>query len=135
MNAERVLSVLVVLAHEKVLVQFWYISTLIAKFSQIGYHLSFNPWSMVSAFSSFFRFENFFLEILKMVHNFFLDYRISTVPLVDAIDGDTYVFSPQAGGDENGFARGAWDWDLLWKRIPLTKRERVSIKKTHMKTL
>ena len=42
-----------------------------------------------------------------------LDYRICTVPLVDAIDGDTYVFSPQAGGDDNGFARGAWDWDLL----------------------
>ena len=55
------------------------------------------------------------------------DYRVSTVPLVDAIDGDTYVFSPQAGGDENGHARGAWDWDLLWKRIPLTKRERVSL--------
>ena len=54
-----------------------------------------------------------------------LDYRICTVPLVDAIDGDTYVFSPQAGGDDNGFARGAWDWDLLWKRIPLTKREKV----------
>ena len=57
------------------------------------------------------------------------------MPLVDAIDGDTYVFSPQAGGDENGFARGAWDWDLLWKRIPLTKRERVSITKPHIKTL
>jgi len=63
--------------------------------------------------------------IQPMVH----DYRISTVPLVDAIDGDTYVFSPQAGGDENGFARGAWDWDLLWKRIPLTKRERA--RQTH----
>ena len=59
-----------------------------------------------------------------------LDYRISTVPLVDAIDGDTYVFSPQAGGDENGHARGAWDWDLLWKRIPLTKRERA--RQTHV---
>ena len=59
--------------------------------------------------------------IQPMVH----DYRICTVPLVDAIDGDTYVFSPQAGGDENNHARGAWDWDLLWKRIPLTKREKV----------
>jgi polypeptide N-acetylgalactosaminyltransferase len=57
-----------------------------------------------------------------MVH----DYRICTVPMVDAIDGATYVFSPQAGGDENNFARGAWDWDLLWKRIPLNDRERAS---------
>lgn len=57
-----------------------------------------------------------------MVH----DYRICTVPMVDAIDGATYVFTPQAGGDENNFARGAWDWDLLWKRIPLNDRERVS---------
>ena len=58
-----------------------------------------------------------------MVH----DYRICTVPMVDAIDGATYVFSPQAGGDENNFARGAWDWDLLWKRIPLNNREKVSV--------
>ena len=36
------------------------------------------------------------------------------MPLVDAIDGDTYVFSPQAGGDENGFARGAWDWLVIY---------------------
>lgn len=59
--------------------------------------------------------------IEPMVH----DDRICTVPLVDAVDGDTYVFSPQAGGDENNHARGAWDWDLLWKRIPLTKREKA----------
>ena len=55
-------------------------------------------------------------------------FRICTVPLVDSIDGDTYVFTPQAGGDENNHARGAWDWDLLWKRIPLTKREKVRLK-------
>ena len=79
--------------------------------------------SYLTLFCFFFLlFETYF----DCFENYFLDYRISTVPLVDAIDGDTYVFSPQAGGDENGFARGAWDWDLLWKRIPLTKRERVS---------
>ncbi|XP_078252988.1 N-acetylgalactosaminyltransferase 7 isoform X1 [Rhinoraja longicauda] len=47
-----------------------------------------------------------------------------TVPLIDAINGNTYVISPQGGGDEDGFARGAWDWSMLWKRVPLSKREK-----------
>ena len=33
--------------------------------------------------------------------------------------------SNQAGGDENGMARGAWDWNLDWKRIPLNDREKA----------
>ena len=48
--------------------------------------------------------------------------RICTVPIVDAIDGDNYVFTVQGGGDENGFARGGWDWELTWKRFPLNAR-------------
>ncbi|XP_072113754.1 N-acetylgalactosaminyltransferase 7 isoform X1 [Mobula birostris] len=47
-----------------------------------------------------------------------------TVPLIDAISGNTYAISPQGGGDEDGFARGAWDWSMLWKRVPLSKREK-----------
>ncbi|XP_078417568.1 N-acetylgalactosaminyltransferase 7 isoform X1 [Cetorhinus maximus] len=47
-----------------------------------------------------------------------------TVPLIDAINGNTYEISPQGGGDEDGFARGAWDWSMLWKRVPLSKREK-----------
>ncbi|XP_038661721.1 N-acetylgalactosaminyltransferase 7 isoform X2 [Scyliorhinus canicula] len=47
-----------------------------------------------------------------------------TVPLIDAINGNTYDISPQGGGDEDGFARGAWDWSMLWKRVPLSKREK-----------
>ncbi|XP_055488292.1 N-acetylgalactosaminyltransferase 7 isoform X1 [Leucoraja erinacea] len=47
-----------------------------------------------------------------------------TVPLIDAINGNTYVIAPQGGGDEDGFARGAWDWSMLWKRVPLSKREK-----------
>ncbi|XP_074849122.1 N-acetylgalactosaminyltransferase 7 isoform X3 [Carettochelys insculpta] len=47
-----------------------------------------------------------------------------TVPLIDVIDGNTYAIVPQGGGDEDGFARGAWDWSMLWKRVPLTKREK-----------
>ncbi|XP_051875280.1 N-acetylgalactosaminyltransferase 7 isoform X2 [Pristis pectinata] len=47
-----------------------------------------------------------------------------TVPLIDAINGNTYAISPQGGGDEDGFARGAWDWSMLWKRVPLSKREK-----------
>ncbi|XP_043917652.1 N-acetylgalactosaminyltransferase 7 isoform X1 [Protopterus annectens] len=52
------------------------------------------------------------------------DRTVSTVPLIDSIDGNTYNIVPQAGGDEDGFARGAWDWSMLWKRIPLTSREK-----------
>jgi len=52
------------------------------------------------------------------------DYRACTVPLIDVIDGNKYTFTEQAGGDENGHARGAWDWSLTWKRIPLTKKEK-----------
>lgn len=50
--------------------------------------------------------------------------KACTCPLVDVIDGNKYTFVPQAGGDSDGFARGAWDWDLLWKRVPLTHREK-----------
>jgi len=31
---------------------------------------------------------------------------------------------PQGGGDEDGFARGAWDWSMLWKRVPLGDKEK-----------
>lgn len=37
---------------------------------------------------------------------------------------------PQQGGDEDGLARGAWDWSLLWKRVPLSQRERADRKHT-----
>lgn len=47
-----------------------------------------------------------------------------TVPLIDYIDGNDYSIEPQQGGDEDGFARGAWDWSLLWKRIPLSHKEK-----------
>ena len=50
--------------------------------------------------------------------------KVTTVPLIDVINGRDYTFTPQAGGDSNGFARGAWDWSMLWKRIPLTRKER-----------
>lgn len=52
------------------------------------------------------------------------DRRACTVPLIDVIDGNKYTFTEQAGGDHDGFARGAWDWSFMWKRIPLTKREK-----------
>ncbi|CAG5112931.1 Oidioi.mRNA.OKI2018_I69.chr2.g7095.t1.cds [Oikopleura dioica] len=53
------------------------------------------------------------------------NYKVSTVPMIDSIDGNTYVFEPQQGGDENNLARGAWDWNFDWKRIPLNKREKA----------
>lgn len=52
------------------------------------------------------------------------DKRITTVPLIDSINGNDYTFSPQGGGDSNGHARGAWDWSMLWKRMPLNEEER-----------
>ncbi|XP_066271000.1 N-acetylgalactosaminyltransferase 7-like isoform X2 [Branchiostoma lanceolatum] len=48
-----------------------------------------------------------------------------TVPLIDVIDGNNYNIYGQGGGDEYGHARGAWDWSLLWKRVPNTARERA----------
>lgn len=39
---------------------------------------------------------------------------------------------PQQGGDEDGLARGAWDWSLLWKRVPLSQREKAKRKHTTM---
>lgn len=48
---------------------------------------------------------------------------VCTVPLIDSVHGETFTFEPQGGGDSNGFARGAWDWSMLWKRIPLGARE------------
>lgn len=52
-----------------------------------------------------------------------------TVPIIDVINGNTYEIVPQGGGDEDGYARGAWDWSMLWKRVPLTPQEK-RIRKT-----
>ncbi|XP_035645218.2 N-acetylgalactosaminyltransferase 7-like isoform X1 [Oncorhynchus keta] len=52
------------------------------------------------------------------------DRTVCTVPLIDSIEGQTFRVDPQGGGDEDGFARGAWDWSMLWKRVPLTSREK-----------
>ncbi|XP_023670477.1 N-acetylgalactosaminyltransferase 7-like isoform X3 [Paramormyrops kingsleyae] len=52
------------------------------------------------------------------------DRTVCTVPLIDSINGQTYTIEPQGGGDEDGFARGAWDWSMLWKRVPLSDREK-----------
>ena len=62
--------------------------------------------------------------LLPLILPILQDRKACTCPLVDVIDGNKYTFTPQAGGDADGFARGAWDWDLLWKRIPLTHREK-----------
>uniref|UniRef100_A0A8C5N0V4 Polypeptide N-acetylgalactosaminyltransferase n=1 Tax=Leptobrachium leishanense TaxID=445787 RepID=A0A8C5N0V4_9ANUR len=56
------------------------------------------------------------------------DRTACTVPLIDYIDGNVYTIEPQQGGDEDGFARGAWDWSLLWKRIPLNDKEKAKRK-------
>ncbi|XP_076845670.1 N-acetylgalactosaminyltransferase 7 isoform X2 [Brachyhypopomus gauderio] len=56
------------------------------------------------------------------------DRTVCTVPLIDYIDGNDYTIEPQQGGDEDGLARGAWDWGLLWKRIPLSSREKAKRK-------
>lgn len=53
-----------------------------------------------------------------------------TVPLIDYIDGNKFTTEPQQGGDEDGLARGAWDWSLLWKRVPLSQREKAQRKHT-----
>ncbi|KAM7009520.1 N-acetylgalactosaminyltransferase 7-like isoform 2-T2 [Tautogolabrus adspersus] len=58
------------------------------------------------------------------------DRTVCTVPLIDYIDGNEYTVEPQQGGDEDGLARGAWDWSLLWKRVPLGNREKAKRKHT-----
>lgn len=55
---------------------------------------------------------------------------VCTVPLIDYIDGNEYTMEPQQGGDEDGLARGAWDWSLLWKRVPLSQKEKATRKYT-----
>nr|XP_006010158.1 PREDICTED: N-acetylgalactosaminyltransferase 7-like isoform X2 [Latimeria chalumnae] len=56
------------------------------------------------------------------------DRTTCTVPLIDYIDGNDYSIEPQQDGDEDGFARGAWDWSLLWKRVPLNSKEKAKRK-------
>ncbi|XP_061736869.1 N-acetylgalactosaminyltransferase 7 isoform X1 [Nerophis ophidion] len=53
-----------------------------------------------------------------------LDRTVCTVPLIDSIHGEKYTIEPQGGGDEDGYARGAWDWSMLWKRVPLNDKEK-----------
>ncbi|XP_074521362.1 N-acetylgalactosaminyltransferase 7-like [Halichoeres trimaculatus] len=52
------------------------------------------------------------------------DRMVCTVPLEDYISGHDYSIQTQGGGDEDNFARGAWDWSMMWKRIPLTNKEK-----------
>ncbi|KAM6940656.1 N-acetylgalactosaminyltransferase 7 isoform 1-T1 [Xenentodon cancila] len=52
------------------------------------------------------------------------DRTVCTVPLIDSIHGQRFSIESQGGGDNNGFARGAWDWSMLWKRVPLGDREK-----------
>ncbi|XP_070578354.1 N-acetylgalactosaminyltransferase 7-like [Ptychodera flava] len=40
-------------------------------------------------------------------------------PMVDSIDAETYNYRAQAGG----MARGVFNWDFFYKRIPITNRE------------
>ncbi|EPY73789.1 N-acetylgalactosaminyltransferase 7 isoform 2 [Camelus ferus] len=56
-------------------------------------------------------------------------FQLVVIPgVADYIDGNDYSIEPQQGGDEDGFARGAWDWSLLWKRIPLSHKEKAKRK-------
>ncbi|XP_020513681.2 N-acetylgalactosaminyltransferase 7-like [Labrus bergylta] len=52
------------------------------------------------------------------------DRTMCTAPLVDSILGTTYSIETQGGGDKDNFARGAWDWSMTWRRIPLTDKEK-----------
>ncbi|XP_056266057.1 N-acetylgalactosaminyltransferase 7 isoform X1 [Pseudoliparis swirei] len=52
------------------------------------------------------------------------DRTVCTVPLIDSIHGQKFTIEPQGGGDKDGFARGAWDWSMLWKRVPLGEAEK-----------
>ncbi|KAL6109946.1 galnt7 [Pungitius sinensis] len=52
------------------------------------------------------------------------DRTVCTVPLIDSVHGQRFTIEPQGGGDEDGFARGAWDWSMLWKRVPLGEAEK-----------
>ncbi|XP_045614488.1 N-acetylgalactosaminyltransferase 6 [Procambarus clarkii] len=47
-----------------------------------------------------------------------LNYRTAVCPLIDAINQDTFGYSPQDNG-----GRGAFDWRLYYKRMPLRERE------------
>ncbi|XP_054460819.1 N-acetylgalactosaminyltransferase 7 isoform X2 [Anoplopoma fimbria] len=52
------------------------------------------------------------------------DRTVCTVPLIDSVHGQKFTVEPQGGGDKDGFARGAWDWSMLWKRVPLGEAEK-----------
>ncbi|KAK1885961.1 N-acetylgalactosaminyltransferase 7 [Dissostichus eleginoides] len=69
-----------------------------------------------------------YLAEIVMIDDF--SNKVCTVPLIDYIDGNEYTMEPQQGGDEDGLARGAWDWSLLWKRVPLSQREKDKRKHT-----
>ncbi|KAK4301442.1 hypothetical protein Pmani_026400 [Petrolisthes manimaculis] len=46
------------------------------------------------------------------------DYRTAVCPLIDVINMDTFAYYPQDNG-----ARGAFDWRLFYKRLPLRQHE------------
>lgn len=46
------------------------------------------------------------------------DYKTVTCPLIDVLDHETFAYRAQDEG-----ARGAFDWEFLYKRLPLTKED------------
>lgn len=54
------------------------------------------------------------LDFLWIKLLLFQDYRTVVCPLIDILDDDSFEYRPQDNG-----ARGVFDWDLLYKRVPL----------------
>ena len=48
--------------------------------------------------------------------------RVTVCPLIDVISYETYAYSIQDNG-----GRGAFDWRLYYKRLPLTKTDQLNL--------
>lgn len=50
------------------------------------------------------------------------DYRTCVCPFIDVIDYETFAYRAQDEG-----ARGAFDWELFYKRLPLLEEDKKNM--------
>lgn len=50
------------------------------------------------------------------------DYRTCVCPFIDVIDYETFAYRAQDEG-----ARGAFDWELFYKRLPLFRQDKENM--------
>lgn len=61
----------------------------------------------------------FITHIITLVDPIAEDYKTVVCPFIDVLDYETFQYRAQDEG-----ARGAFDWEFFYKRLPITEEDR-----------